>query len=47
MPYANHNIENGKRLYKIVIGLFICKNDIRFNFGNHNVLLETNYDLWA
>ena len=21
--------------------------DIRLNLGNHNVLLETNYDLWA
>ena len=21
--------------------------DIHFDLGNHNVLLETNYDLWA
>ena len=21
--------------------------DIRLNLGNHNVLLETNYDLWV
>ena len=27
--------------------LFIRKNDTRFNLGNHNILLETNYDLWA
>ena len=26
MPYANHDIENGKGLYKVVTGLFI-----RFN----------------
>ena len=47
MPYANHDIEKSKGLYKIVTGLLICKNDTRFNLGNHNVLLETNYDLWA
>ena len=47
MPYANHDIRNGKGLYKIVRGLFICKNDTRFNLGNHKVLLEANYDLWA
>ena len=37
----------GKGLYKVVIGLLIRTNDTRFNLGNHNVLLETNYDLWA
>ena len=47
MPYANHDIEKGKGLYKIVTGLFICMNDTRFNLGNHNILLGTNYDLWA
>ena len=47
MLYANHDIEKGKGLYKIVTGLLIRKNDTRFNLGNHNVLLETNYDLWA
>ena len=47
MPYANHDIEKAKGLYKIVTGLLIHTNDTRFNLGNHNVLLETNYDLWA
>ena len=47
MPYANHDIVKGKGLYKIVKGLLIRKNDTRFNLGNHNVLLEANYDLWA
>ena len=47
MPYANHDIEKGKGLYKIVTGLLIRKNDTRFNLGNHNILLETNYNLWA
>ena len=47
MPYANHDIKKGKRLYKVVTGLFIHKNNTHFNLGNHNVLLETNYDLWA
>ena len=47
MPFANHDIEEGKGLYKIVTGLLIRTNDARFNLGNHNVLLETNYDLWA
>ena len=47
MPYVNRDIEKGKWLYKIVTGLLIRKNDTRFNLGNHNVLLETNYDLWA
>ena len=47
MPYANHDIRNGKGLYKVVTGLFIRKNVTRFNLGNHNILLETNYDLWA
>ena len=47
MPYANHDIGKGKGLYKVVTGLLICTNDARFNLGNHNVLLETNYDLWA
>ena len=47
MPYVNHDIENGKGLYKVVIGLIIRTNDTRFNLGNHNVLLETNCDLWA
>ena len=47
MPYANHDIKNGKGLYKVVIGLLIRTNDTRFNLGNNNVLLETNYDLWA
>ena len=47
MPYANHDIEKGKRSYKIVTSLLIRKNDTRFNLGNHNILLETNYDLWA
>ena len=37
----------GKGLYKVVIGLLIRTNDTRFNLDNHNVLLETNYDLWA
>ena len=37
----------GKGLYKVVIRLSIRTNDTRFNLGNHNVLLETNYDLWA
>ena len=40
-------ISKGKGLYKIVTGLLIRTNDTRFNLGNHNVLLETNYDLWA
>ena len=47
MSYANHDIKKGKGLYKIVTGLFIRKNDTRFNLCNHTVLLETNYDLWA
>ena len=47
MSYANHDIEKGKGLYKVVIGFLIRANDTRFNLGNHNVLLETNYDLWA
>ena len=47
MPYANLDIEKGKGLYKIVKGLFIRKNDTRFNLGNHDVLLEANQDLWA
>ena len=47
MPYANHDIGKGKELYKIATGLLIRTNDTRFNLGNHNVLLETNYDLWA
>ena len=48
MPYANHDIEKAKgciRLLKAVKGLLIRKNDTRFNLGNHNVLLEANYDL--
>ena len=44
MLYANHDIENGKGLYKVVIGLLIRTNDTPFNLGNHNALLETNYD---
>ena len=47
MPYANLDIGKGKGLYKIVKGLFIRKNNTRFNLGNHNVLLKANYDLWA
>ena len=47
MRYANHDIGKGKGLYKVVIGLLIRTNDTRFNLDNHNVLLETNYDLWA
>ena len=47
MPYANHDIENGKGLYKVVTGLFFVRMTLVFNLGNHNVLLETNYDLWA
>ena len=47
MPYANHDSENGKGLYTVVIDLLIRTNDTRFNLDNHNVLLETNYDLWA
>ena len=47
MLYANYDIEKGEGLYKIVTSLLIRKNDTRFNLGNHNVLLETNYDLWA
>ena len=47
MPYANHDIGKGKGVYKVVIDLLICTKDTRFNLGNHNVLLETNYDLWA
>ena len=47
MPDANHDIGKSKGLYKIVIGLLICMNDTRFNLGNHNVLLDTNYDLGA
>ena len=46
MPYANHDIEKGDGLCKIVTGLLIRTNDTRFNLGNHNVLLETNYNLW-
>ena len=45
MPYANHDIEKGKGLYKIVTGLLIRTNNTWFNLGNHNILLETNYDL--
>ena len=47
MPYANHYIEKDKGLYKIVTGLLLLRNDTRFNLCNHNVFLETNYDLWA
>ena len=47
MPYANHDIENGKGLYNVVTGLFFVRMTLVFNLGNHNVLLETNYDLWA
>ena len=47
MPYVNHDIEKDKGLHKIVTGLLIRKNDTRFNLGNHRVLLEANYDLWA
>ena len=47
MPYANLDIGKGKGLYKVVKGLFIRKNDTRFNLGNHDVLLEANHDLWA
>ena len=47
MPYANHDIGKGKRLYKVVTALLIRTNDTQFNVGNHNVLLEANYDLWA
>ena len=43
MPYANHHIKKGKRLYKVVTGLFIRKNDTRLNLGNHNVLLELGF----
>ena len=32
-------------MYNVVKGLFIRNNDTRFNLGNHNVLLEANYDL--
>ena len=39
MPYANHDIEKDKGLYKIVTGLLIRKNDTRFNLDDHNVLL--------
>ena len=45
MPYANHDIGKAKGLYKIVTGLLIRTNDTRINLGNHNVLLEINYDL--
>ena len=45
MPYANNDIKR-KELYKIVTSLLIRTNDTRFNLGNHNILLETNYDLW-
>ena len=38
-------ISKRQGLYKVVKGLFIRKNDTRFNLGNHNVLLEANYDL--
>ena len=31
-------------MYKVVKGLFIRKNDTRFNLGNHDVLLEANHD---
>ena len=47
MPYANHDIEKEKGLYKIATSLLSPTNDTRFNLGNHNVLLDTNYDLWA
>ena len=47
MPYANLDIDKGKGLYNIVKGLFIRKNDTRFNLGNYDVLLEANHDLWA
>ena len=47
MPYANHDIGKGKGLYKVVTSLLIRTRDTQFNLDNHNVLLETDYDLWA
>ena len=40
-------ISRGKELYKVMIGYVNWEIDIHFNLDNHNVLLETNYDLWA
>ena len=40
-------ISRGKELYKVMIGYVNWEIDIHFNLDNHNVLLETNYDLWV
>ena len=42
-----NTISEGKGLYKVVKGFRLSMIDIHFDLGNHNVLLETNYDLWA
>ena len=44
MPYAKFMISVGKGLYKAAIK-FCRFIDNSFKLGNHNVLLETNYDL--